>query len=367
MTDTLISVEELRTKLENKERIQVIDIRPLEEREEWKIPGSVHVDVYHQLKSGKEDVFSTMDFLKDETVVTVCAAGKTSLIAMEQLRKKGVKAYSLEGGMRSWTRAWNTAITEDKHLKIIQVRRTGKGCLSYIIGSDGEALVIDPSLDIEVYISIAKNNNWKITHVLDTHIHADHFSRAKRLAATVKAQLLMPPNTALQYPYEKIQDQQLISFGLTNIQAIATPGHTSDSFSYLLQEKYLFSGDTLFTKGVGRPDLKANTDQAKIKAGILYDSLQKILSLSKEIIVFPGHISEPVSFDGKTIANSLGNIIDTVPLLTLEKQLFVQALLANIPLTPPNYEKIVALNYKGDIKERELIGLEAGANRCAIS
>jgi rhodanese-related sulfurtransferase len=168
-----IAVAELRALLENKIPVQILDVRPKEEREEWIIPGSVFVDVYDQLKSGEKDLFSEALTPKNTPVITVCAAGKTSLIAMEQLRKNGIEAYSLDGGMRAWTSAWNTATTVDRlGTTIIQIRRTGKGCLSYLLESKGEVIVIDASLDAAVYSTIAKKKNWKIKYVIDTHIHA---------------------------------------------------------------------------------------------------------------------------------------------------------------------------------------------------
>ena len=88
--------------------------------------------------------------------------------------------------MRAWSLAWNAAEVPltGTRARVIQVRRTGKGCLSYVVGSAGEAAAIDPSLDPEVYADIAGRNGWRITKVLDTHIHADHLSRAVPLART---------------------------------------------------------------------------------------------------------------------------------------------------------------------------------------
>lgn len=152
-----ITVAELRTLLENKSPVQVLDVRPKEEREAWNIPESKFVDVYSKLKAGEKNLFSDIEFHQDVPVVTLCGAGKTSMIAMEQLRENGIEAYSLEGGMREWTTAWNTAQTTDKQdTTILQIRRTGKGCISYMLENNGEAIVIDASLDAEVYSNIAK-------------------------------------------------------------------------------------------------------------------------------------------------------------------------------------------------------------------
>ena len=362
-----IKVAELRTLLENKIPVQILDVRPREEREEWKIIESVFVDVCTQLKAGEKNLFSDVSFSENTTVVILCVAGKTSLIAMEQLRERGIEAYSLEGGMREWTTAWNSAQTKDScKTTIVQIRRTGKGCLSYILENNREAIVIDASLDAEVYSKIAKKNGWNIKYVIDTHIHADHFSRGKQLADSTNTLLFMPDQNIVSYKFEPIVEDTLIAFGNASLKAIHTPGHTHESYSYLVNNESLFSGDTLFTRGVGRPDLKGSIDVARQKARLLYRSIQKILALENTLIIYPGHIGNPIAFDEKLICSSLGDIKDNVEILQLDEEDFIGDLLSKIPDTPPNYKEIVKLNLKGDRGVANLIELEAGANRCAI-
>ena len=364
----IITVQELRELLENKKPVKILDVRPKVQRDEWKIIESTFVDVYEELKSGKRKLFKDLEFSKNIPVVTLCAAGKTSMIAMEQLREEGIEAYSLEGGMRAWTAAYNIAQTKDKKgTTMLQIRRTGKGCLSYMIENNGEAIVIDPSLSIDVYQSIADQKKWKIKYVFDTHIHADHFSRAVKLASAVKAKLMLPQQELVNFSYEPISDETIIYLGNTTLKAIHTPGHTEESFCYLIGSESLLTGDTLFTRGVGRPDLKASLEKAEQKASLLFDSIQKILRLDSDLMIYPGHISEPVAFDEVIIGDTLGNIKEVVDLLNYNKEEFVSKLLQKIPETPPNYQSIVALNKEGKAEESELIDLEAGANRCAIS
>ncbi|SEB76740.1 Glyoxylase, beta-lactamase superfamily II [Tenacibaculum sp. MAR_2009_124] len=363
-----ITVQELRKLLESKSPVKILDVRPKEERDEWKIIESTFVDVYEELKKGKRKLFKNIKFPENVPVVTLCSAGKTSMIAMEQLREEGIEAYSLEGGMRAWTTAYSMAETKDKEgTTVLQIRRTGKGCLSYMIENNGETVVIDPSLNIDVYLSIAESRGWKIKYVLDTHIHADHFSRALELSSKINAKLLFPEQKLLKYTYQAIDNGMIISFGKTTLKTIHSPGHTQESYCYLIGNKSLFTGDTLFTRGVGRPDLKASQEQAKQKASLLFESIQKIIGLDPDIIIYPGHISEPIAFNEILICDTLGNIKESVDLLNYSKDDFITNVLRNIPETPPNYQAIVELNKEGKAKESELIELEAGANRCAIS
>ena len=131
-----ISVEILRAWLEEGRPVTVLDVRPTAEWTEWAIPGSIHVDAYDALKTHDPAALANVDIPSDVPVVTVCAAGKTSLVAAEQLAARGLQALSLDGGMKAWSLAWNIAEVPvyTSGVRIIQVRRTGKGCLSYLIG-----------------------------------------------------------------------------------------------------------------------------------------------------------------------------------------------------------------------------------------
>ena len=129
MPQSTISVEALRHMLEQGEPVTVLDIRPDEERSEWAIPDSVHFEAYEALKAGDERAMEGVDLPERLPVVTICGAGKTSMIAAEQLRAKGFTAMSLEGGMKSWSLAWNVAgvPVSGTEAEVAQVRRTGKG------------------------------------------------------------------------------------------------------------------------------------------------------------------------------------------------------------------------------------------------
>src|SRR5579864_636290 len=131
-----IDVETLRIWLEEGRPVTILDVRPTAERAEWAIPGSIHLDAYDALKAHDPSALADVDVPSDGPVVTVCAAGKTSLIAAEQLAARGVEVVSLEGGMKAWSLAWNAAEVPipARCMRVIQVRRTGKGCLSYLIG-----------------------------------------------------------------------------------------------------------------------------------------------------------------------------------------------------------------------------------------
>jgi glyoxylase-like metal-dependent hydrolase (beta-lactamase superfamily II)/rhodanese-related sulfurtransferase len=364
-----IDVDELRAMLETRQLVTVLDVRKAEDHAEWAIPGSRHVDAYEALQDGRPGPLAAADIPRGAPVVTVCGAGKTSLAALEHLRSRGYEARSLNGGMRAWSLAWNSAevTTPDSTGTTVQIRRTGKGCLSYLIGDGKEAVVIDASLPLEVYKNLAQERGWAITHVLDTHVHADHLSRSPLLAAATGATLHLPAQERVTFAFDPICDGDEIAFASSRIVALRTPGHTRESTSYLLDGRGLFTGDTLFLAGVGRPDLEANPEEAQARVRLLRASLGRLTALPPETLVFPGHTSEPVPFDGRPIVASIGEIVDRVEMVQLPEEAFAAAILARIPPAPPNHARIVALNEAGILPDGDLTDLEAGANRCAVS
>jgi len=154
--------------------------------------------------------------------------------------------------------------------------------------------------------------------------------------------------------------------GSAGLRVFHTPGHTPESACYLLDERALFTGDTLFLAAVGRPDLEATPDESQRRAQLLHASLRRLVALPPDILVLPAHTSEPVAFDGRPIGTTLGEIRERLPLLRETEEAFVSYLLSRIPPTPPNYHRIVALNEAGTLPD-DPTELEAGANRCAVA
>jgi glyoxylase-like metal-dependent hydrolase (beta-lactamase superfamily II) len=364
-----ISVEQLRTWLEEGREVSIVDVRPLAERQEWAIPGSVHIDAYEALKAHNPEALASLHLDASRPVVTVCAAGKTSQIAAEQLRARGLpQVFSLEGGMQAWSLAWNTATIPlpDRSIQVIQIRRTGKGCLSYVIGRGEEAVVIDASLCPQIYLDVAARHGWQITSVLETHIHADHLSRSRQLAKQSGAMLFLPAQQRVRFPFTAVYDGETLATPALHLMALHTPGHTLESTCYLLDGHVLFTGDTLFLTSIGRPDLEANEAEAMHRAHALYQSLHRLRALPADTLVLPGHTSAPVPFDGIPLMTRLSEIDERIDLLHAKRADFVRTVLSRLPAPPPNAERIVRLNEQGVLPEQALTELEAGANRCAI-
>ena len=367
MEEKTITVKELQEKLNRNERVFILDVRPADERNEWKIEESTHVDAYDQLKAGDDTALDRVEVPPHSTVVTVCAAGKTSLLASNLLQRKGVDAYSLEGGMKAWNYAWNTAEVNFDDVRIIQVRRAAKGVLSYVVGSKDEAVVIDAALNPDVYLQIAKANGWMIRYVMDTHVHADYVSRTRDLAAATGAQHLMIDKAKVEFEFNPIANEQSIEFGNTSLQFLLTPGHTWESTTLRLGDKAIFTGDTLFVDNVGRPDLKADAAEGVAKTKALYQSLKKLLSLNDNILVLPAHASNTIAFDKKLIGEHIKSVRSGLKANQLTESEFIEYTSSKVPPTPPNYLTIVAINKNGSYDGQVLADLEAGGNHCAIA
>ena len=363
-----VTADELQTALDRGESVHVLDVRPREQYESWHVPGSRHVGGYEALKEGRGDIYEDLSVPDGAPVVTVCGAGKTSREAARQLRMRGVDAYSLTDGLRAWTFAWNTATIRfpGANATVVQVRRTGKGCLSYLVGSGDEALVIDPSLSPEVYEQQAAEHSWTITGVVDTHIHADHLSRARRVADTTGSTLYLPEQDRISFEHTPLSDGDTLGVGEAMVQVLHTPGHTPESTSYRLGAGALFTGDTLFLKGVGRPDLDADAQEGREKARRLYRSLQRLGQLPDDTMILPGHASEPVSFNDEIVAAPLSQVTQQVEALQEPEERFVDRVTENVPPTPPNHETVITANTTGDWPTGDVVDLEAGGNRCAV-
>jgi len=180
------------------------------------------------------------------------------------------------------------------------IKQLYTSCLSeaaYYIESNGEAAIVDPLRDIDVYIQLAAERKAKIRYIFETHFHADFVSGHIDLSKVTGADIVYGPGTATTFPVYVAKDEELFSLGAIKIKVLHTPGHTLESACYLLQDESgqdycVFTGDTLFVGDVGRPDLAQKGEELTMDdlAGILYDSLQKkLVPLADDVIIYPAH------------------------------------------------------------------------------
>lgn len=360
-TISTITGDELVKKLEDPEMF-LLDVREPDEVAEWQIPG-VHNIPLASLDERLNEVPRTSH------IVVICAKGLRAQQGAELLASHGIASRVLEGGMGSWGSTYDHVTGEFAGASVVQFRRRGKGCLSYVVGAGERAVVIDPSRDLHHYLDLANERGWTITHVLDTHLHADHLSGARELAAASGASLWLNPADPFRFDFEPLTDGASIELAPgvdLVVSSVSVPGHTEGSTMYQLAQQAIFTGDTLFLESVGRPDL---ADEAEGYAHHLFHSLHdRVLPLNDDIMVFPAHFGAGVEVrSGAFIARRLGELRTSLAPLALNEDEFVRWAIANVKDRPGNYRQIVGIN-AGQVEiDASANELELGPNRCAVA
>ncbi len=235
---------------------------------------------------------------------------------------------------------------------------------SYMIGSEGEAAVVDPQRDVDIYLKAADEQNLKITHIFETHLHADFVSGHKELAARTGAKIHIGVRADAGFPHVPLTDGFEIKIGVVRVRALETPGHTPESICLVLtdgdksaQPCAVLTGDTLFIGDVGRPDL-SRTHTPRELAGLLYDSLhEKLMTLPDAVVVYPAHGAG--SLCGRAMRAERSSTIGTERLTNYAVQIrsreeFVAQLTANLPARPEYFLEDAEINRSGAATLTEL-------------
>ncbi len=236
------------------------------------------------------------------------------------------------------------------------------GCLahaSYLIGSEGEAAVVDPQRDVDQYIEEAESQNLTIKYIIETHLHADFISGHRELADKTGAEIVFGQQARVTFNHRAVKDGDELVIGRANLRIIETPGHTPESICILTidagspeQPPKLLTGDTLFIGDVGRPDLaggKGYTPQAM--AAMMYDSLhEKILKLEDAVEVYPAHGAG--SMCGKNLSSETSSTIGqqrkfNYALQSMSRDQFVTMMTADLPEAPAYFSKDAEINRSG--------------------
>jgi glyoxylase-like metal-dependent hydrolase (beta-lactamase superfamily II)/rhodanese-related sulfurtransferase len=391
-----IKPTELKKKIDSGEDIFILDVRDSKEHESWKVSYDRYQDTAVIPLGDLSSPEALKQIPRDKEVVTFCGHGNRSMSAAKMLSEKGYNVKTIEGGLDGWNTVNDIApvTNADSSVNIWQIRRVSKGCMSYMIAShsDKKTVVIDATCEIDNAIDILVNeNDLEITTLIETHIHADHLSGATKLAKKYGSSLYI--SSLEQYMTKSASDDGIninliksgdkiaIGDGLA-LEAIHTPGHTNGSICLKLEVNgvtkktdntleskkdnshiYLFTGDTLFVDGIGRPDLHNKAEEFTHN---LYNSYQtKILNLPDETLILPAHFS--TSFEhSKPIFSTIKSIKERLELLSISEDKFAKFVTTNLPPQPMNYEKIVSINKDMISCDSVECSIEAGPNSCGI-
>lgn len=234
------------------------------------------------------------------------------------------------------------------------------GCLahaSYLLASEGEAVVVDPQRDVDIYLKAAQQHGLRIHHIFETHLHADFVSGHQELAARTGAKIYIGPNGRATVPHAEVRDGFELRVGNMRIKVLETPGHTVESICLLVTDEEkspnpwaVLTGDTLFLGDVGRPDLP-KTHSPEVLAGTLYDSLHnKLLKLADDVIVYPAHGAG--SLCGRNMRAERSSTIGTERLTNYALQIdnkeeFIRQLTTNLPPRPEYFPQDAQINRTG--------------------
>ena len=246
------------------------------------------------------------------------------------------------------------------------------GCLahaSYLLGSQGEAVVVDPQRDVDLYLKAAEEQGLIIRHIFETHLHADFVSGHKELAARTGAKIYFGAKAGVTFPHVDMHDGFELRFGHARISVLETPGHTLESICLVVTDTgkgqkpwAVLTGDTLFIGDVGRPDLSPTCTPEQL-AGQLYDSLHnKLLKLPDEVLVYPAHGAG--SLCGRNMRAERSSTIGTERLTNYALQIksrdqFVRQLTSNLPARPEYFLQDAEINRGGAPALSDLPDLKA--------
>lgn len=355
-----------------KKPLFVLDVRTEDAFVDWKMEGEsfTYLNVpYFDLLDGVDSI--TEQLPNDQKLLVVCAKEGSSKMVADMLSEAGFEAAYLEGGMQAWSDYLRPVKIADLQSggELYQFVRLGKGCLSYMVIDEGKAAVIDATRMSETFLTFAAEKGAVITHVFDTHLHADHISGGRAIAAAAGAAYYLPARDAAEvvFPFQDLTDGLRVTIGKTIIEAVYSPGHTSGSTSFIVDHRYLLTGDILFIDSIGRPDLAG---QAEDWAGDLRKTLYtRYGALSGELTVLPAHFMEmdEVNSDG-SVAAPLGMLFAENHGLNVADEIEFRSLVTeNLPPQPNAYQEIRKTNMgilTPDLDAQS--EMEIGPNRCAV-
>ncbi len=381
---TPISVHQLADRIDAGDSFALLDTRPADSFEAWHAPGARHFpfDPSERLEDRREDLEAVIG--DDDNVITICGKGVSSG-TLGALLTRATDAYDVSavtGGMNAWSVLYHHVeippdVLGDGSLEIVQLQRRAKGCLSYLVADTdtGQALVVDPTADLDEPIRAAGERGLAIQGVVDTHVHADHVSGGRHLADRLGVPYYLPKRAAdrdVTHAFEPLEDGQVLSLGDIEVRVEHTPGHTSEMCSLVVDDQAVFTADTLHVDAVGRTELEFGDEDASKGAQLLYQSIhEELLSLPDDCAVLPGHVA--VGTDGRfrggtprdPILTTIGAARRDIELLGVDRETFLETVV-DAGDKPENYEEIIAHN-RGETAglPGDRVALEVGPNNCS--
>lgn len=354
---------------------EILDVRNVDEFEAAPIEGprpvsTRSVPVYRVFEDLDEEAARTL-----EDAVVICGQGNGSELLAEEFEERGKTVRSLEGG----TDAWNRLLVPFEitglpaPVRMWQFQRPAKACLSYVVGVPGErCIIVDPTRQPQPYLDLAAEHGMSVSHVVDTHVHADHVSGGPALSAELGVEYHLPPEDCggvVPFPNRPFKDGDVLDLGSAEVRVMSMhlPGHTPGTIALLVSDAVLLVGDTVFVRGLGRPDL---TGQAEELARDLFRSVhERLRPLDPRTLIAPAHWSSSAEINSEgLVVTTLEDVFTATLLNEKAMEKFVEEIVTSLPAAPDSYDTIRRVN-AGQVAppEDEIDVLDVGRNQCAAS
>ncbi len=354
---------------------EILDVRNIDEFEAGRVEGTRpvptrNVPVYRVFEELEAECERTL-----EGAVVICGQGNGSELVAEEFGELGRTVRSLEGGTDAWNRLLVPVEIADlpSPVRVWQFQRPAKACLSYVVGVPGErCIVVDPTRQPQPYLDLAAEHAMSVVHVVDTHVHADHISGGPALAAELGVDYHLPPEDCggvVPFPNRPLQDGDVLDLGAAHVRVMSMhlPGHTPGTIALLVSDAVLLVGDTVFVRGLGRPDL---TGQAEELARDLFSSVHdRLRPLDPRTVIAPAHWSSAEEIDAQgRVVTTLEDVFTATLLNERAMEKFVEEIVSSLPAAPDTYDTIRLVN-SGRLAppEDEIDVLDVGRNQCAAS
>ena len=375
----LIPAADLARRLDQGDHLQLLDIRSADRVAQGRVTLGATLD-FRALAASQLYQLPTLESLGLDPaapVAVICGHGNSSAKATRFLRERGFDAYSVAGGMASWDTVYlPRRLSPTRALEhVVQIDRVGKGALSYVLVSDGDAVVVDPGRHLQPYEQVIQELGATAAAVVDTHMHADYLSGARAAAARWQVPYFVHPDDARspydgaegRFTHQSLTEGDTIAFGRATLVAAHVPGHTLGSTALVADEALALTGDFLFVKSVGRPDLGGQRDAW---AARLWDSLERVRrEWAGDLLVLPAHYaSETERRADRSVAARFDVIAATNEAVAIQDRRAFLAWVSTRTTAPPEAYRTIKLANLGlvDVPGADAEILEFGPNACAV-
>lgn len=375
MTLQSYSAKDLFDHLTNQNEMIILDVRNEEDFSRFNVEGPFQFDIMNipYFDFIEEEIVSVSKVPQDKPIKVVCAKEGSAQYVGEILVNHGFENVSyLSGGIKTWGNllAPKRINSQSDSYALFQFIRPGKASCNYGLIYDAEMIIFDPSKNIEFYESFAISQNSKIVKTFETHLQADYISGSKEIANKTGAEIFAHNGDFKEasFQYSTVNDGESYSVGKDGpeIRVLHSPGHTPGSTSYIVDNKYIISGDTVFIQSIGRPDLGGKVEEWSI---MLYDTLtNKIMGLNGDLDVLPGHYMDWNEANSDLIfSEKLAYIIKhNVHVYNMDSaEKFTEFIKDNMRKSPDIYREIRRVNTGWlDVKLDEADVMDLGKNEC---